>query len=159
MYLASIVDASLATPALKLHYNGTEYVAASLVKYPDGRQRMEFYVDQAAWALYPVLLGTAWLQWVSNGVFAGARRIEFNAHMDDIFMITGMFDPETGEEGEKENYRITPNDLVVCFQLPPSFTPPPPPCIAPFPSPFLPRTLFTSLSPLPLLTSSLSRKP
>ena len=89
-------------------------MAAVVISYPDGRTRMEFYVDQADWALYPVLLGTAWLQWASNGVFAGARRIEFNAHMDDIFMATGMFDIDKGEEGTKELYRMLPADLTVC---------------------------------------------
>lgn len=112
-YRTTIVDANIATPAVYLNEGGSQYVAAAILHYANGRERLEFYVDQATWALYPVLLGTAWMQWVSNGIFAGLRRIELNCHMDDIFMSTGMFNPATGQEGELEVYRMTPDDMEV----------------------------------------------
>eukprot|EP00026_Physarum_polycephalum_P003404 Phypoly_transcript_03415.p1 GENE.Phypoly_transcript_03415~~Phypoly_transcript_03415.p1 ORF type:complete len:767 (+),score=124.06 Phypoly_transcript_03415:97-2397(+) len=111
-YLAEVSDPVTATPVVRLSYNGTDYVAGAVIRYYDNRMRMEFYVDQAAWALYPVLLGNVWFEWASNGIFAGARRIEFNAHTDDIFMGTGTFDLKLREENLNNTYRIVPEDLT-----------------------------------------------
>ena len=59
-----------------------------------------------------MVLGNAWLDWVSNGLFIGLRRLEVNGQIDDVFMATGTFDPLIGGEGSVV-YRITTSDLQV----------------------------------------------
>lgn len=65
--------------------------------------------------MYPMVIANAWLEWVTNGIFAGLRRISLNAHMDDIFMSTGIFDIDLLDEGS-ETYRLTPEDLGLIIQ-------------------------------------------
>lgn len=109
----TIQTPAITKAAVDLYHGGSKYQVACFIKYDDGRHHLEFYLDSADWATFPTILGTAWLNWVTNGVFAGVRRIEFNAHMDDIFMSTGTFNPDTGKEDESEpmKYRIVPDDL------------------------------------------------
>lgn len=112
-YPSTIASPSLATPAMYASIGGEQFVLGAFIEYPDGRRRLELYFDQGEFALYSVLIGAAWFQWASNGIFGGLRRIELNAHIDDIFMATGAFDPVTGAESNTSTYRITPADLLV----------------------------------------------
>jgi hypothetical protein len=106
-----------ASKAIVATIDGTEYVLAALINYADdgsNRRRLEFYFGQGDWSHVFSLISGAWFNWLSNGVFAGMRRIELNAHMDDVFMSTGMFDINAKDgpgEGTKETYRITAKDL------------------------------------------------
>lgn len=78
-------------------------------------RRLEFYFDQADWALFTGIFGSAWLNWASNGVIGGLRRIELNPQVDDIFMATGEFDPSTWAENLGNPFRLSPNDVTVGF--------------------------------------------
>lgn len=112
-YPAKIITPSIATPALYGFIGDEQFIFGSFINYADGRRRLEFYFDQGEFALYSALVGAAWFQWASNGLFAGLRRIEFNAHIDDVFMATGGFNATTASESTTSIFRTTPADLQV----------------------------------------------
>lgn len=60
------------------------------------------------------MIGYAWLQWLSDGVYAGLRRIELNCQIDDMFMATGGWNSSAFTEG-RDAYRLTTSDLMVCY--------------------------------------------
>lgn len=113
--LATITDSTRATAAfnIKVVDSSSTFVAASIVTYPTGVKVLEFYIESADWAPFAPLVGHTWLNWVTNGIYLGLRRIEINVQVDDIFMNTGMFDNVTKDESNdpSNTYRITPQDL------------------------------------------------
>ncbi len=79
------------------------------------------YLVQADWALSTATLAPVWLHWLTNGLYAGARRIELNIQVDDVFMSTGTYSLETNDEDLSEAYRLLPGDLDVSPKPPHSF--------------------------------------
>jgi hypothetical protein len=112
VYPSTIVTASMASSALFFIPDGStsQYTVAAFITYPGNRRHLEFYFEQATWGLFAAVIGPAWFNWVTNGLFGGARRIEFNCHTDDVFMASEMYDPTINEAGST-TYRITPDDL------------------------------------------------
>ena len=108
-YPATILYDAVATPAVYAKIDGTLYVMAAFVN----KNTLQFFYDQADWAFFSSIFGGAWLNWASNGVVGGLRRIEFNAQIDDIFMATGDYDPNTGVESKATTYRLNPTDVAV----------------------------------------------
>jgi hypothetical protein len=78
----AITNTTLASVAITAAYSdGSTYPVACFIAYPDGRHHLEFYIGQvyvilflynfiklnfkqAMWALYSVILGNIWLDWV-----------------------------------------------------------------------------------------------
>jgi hypothetical protein len=118
-YPALVSDNAIAFPAVYLTLStnpSVQYVGAAIIKFPDTRRHLEFYFDNANWAEFSNALMSVWFQWASNGVFAGIRRIELNAQIDDVFMNTGMFNAAIGDEDKTNTYRLLPSDLDYILQ-------------------------------------------
>ena len=53
------------------------------------------------------VMGSAWVNWLTRGLFLGKRRIYLSAHVDDLFLTTDM----ATAGGSKPLFRLTPSDL------------------------------------------------
>eukprot|EP01111_Echinosteliopsis_oligospora_P000404 TRINITY_DN1042_c0_g2_i1.p1 TRINITY_DN1042_c0_g2~~TRINITY_DN1042_c0_g2_i1.p1 ORF type:complete len:869 (+),score=262.17 TRINITY_DN1042_c0_g2_i1:138-2744(+) len=115
-YPAVITNTSMATPAMYFAYPGdaTQYIASAFINFPDGRRQLQFYLDMAVWAPHAVAVGPFWLQWLSNNIFLGLRRIYLNAQLDDLFLASDLWDPDWTPVGQHEDgpiYRINETEL------------------------------------------------
>lgn len=119
-YPSQVITSSVATgvPAINIQVAGSTNIntVAAFINYNDGRKKLQFYVDQAKWTLHGVTLSSFWVNWVSNGIYAGARRMSFTCQVDDVFMNTAMYDPAVKGPGTKEYYRIVASDLQALSQ-------------------------------------------
>jgi hypothetical protein len=114
---------AVATPAMMMtwvNWTDTPYICAAFLKYTDGRRHMEYYIDQATWSFFSIVSSPLWVNWVTRGIYSGARRIVFNPHMDDVFMETSMWLSDELKEDSTDtvSYRINVTDLqaIVAWQ-------------------------------------------
>eukprot|EP00128_Syssomonas_multiformis_P016099 Colp12_sorted_trinity150504_noHs@33963 len=70
-YPAKIVDPSMAQPVLLLEPDAPDYpntdVIAAVIKYPDGREHLDFYMTVATWSSAANEIATMWVIWVVRG--------------------------------------------------------------------------------------------
>ena len=91
----------------------------------DGREYLAFTMDQSPYLLHSLALNYGVFNWVTRGVFLGARKIYFSPQMDDFFLandlfvrgVTGcmptafMLDPTYDASANCPSQRMTPQDL------------------------------------------------
>lgn len=116
-YPSEITESAEATvtAAVNIDSPSGSGMVGAFINFNDGRKQLHFFLDQADWSVASTILGHFWLQWVSNGLYAGMRRILFNPQVDDMFMPTGMYESALKAEGRTEVYRINTDDLQVCL--------------------------------------------
>ncbi len=68
---------------------------------PDGRECLALTMSHGADLAHTLLLGYGLVNWVTRGVFVGARRVYLSLEVDDIFGATRLSVPEreSGEDG------------------------------------------------------------
>ena len=70
------------------------------------REQMVFFISWASeWSSTSTFLQHGWIHWVTRGLYAGFRRIYFNTQIDDVHLVTYLYEPAGGE------YRSTVTDL------------------------------------------------
>ncbi|KAK2748412.1 hypothetical protein FQN55_004350 [Onygenales sp. PD_40] len=84
-----------------------ETVAAVINAFDDGRQQMVFFISWASdWSPTSGFLQHAWITWITRGLHAGYRRSYLSTQIDDMFLITELYDP-VGDQ-----FRIRPEDMT-----------------------------------------------
>jgi len=107
-----IVDTSTTTPFLYYEDKGNKGpVAATITKYPDGREKMSFYFDFANWSQTCIILNHLWLTWGTRSLFNGFRRVYFTPHIDDVFLSTRVVDPVNNTQDGTKTVRTTVEDF------------------------------------------------
>ncbi|MGI4849879.1 MAG: hypothetical protein ACRYGK_17345, partial [Janthinobacterium lividum] len=93
------------------------YAIASVYTYPDGRQNMAITADGNPNLIHTISLGYGIANWVSKGMFLGARKVYMNPQPDDIFLDDDIWNPQLLRESG--TYRMTGNDFMraVAWQL------------------------------------------
>ena len=81
-------------------------------RYADGRECLALTMSHSPDATHSLLLGYGLINWVTRGVFVGARRVYLGLQVDDIFGATRLWDPQrkSGEDGRI--CRLTAKDVA-----------------------------------------------
>lgn len=107
-YGASITDASTTTEIVQFAANGqlTKSTAAVINNF-SGRQQMVFFIGWATeWSVTSNILQHAYITWLTRGLYAGYRRVNFNTQIDDMFLITDVYKPAG------TNFRVRAADMT-----------------------------------------------
>jgi hypothetical protein len=83
--------------------DGEGNALAAVKTYPDGRERLALTFDSSPRLLHTKLLAHGLVDWVSDGLFLGERRVYMSAQIDDLFLPTELANGGT--------YRISGDDL------------------------------------------------
>lgn len=84
----------------------TSETVAAVVNNFSGRQQMVWFMTWATdWALGPTFLQHASIHFLTRGLFVGARKIHLNTQVDDVHVVTQLYEPTGGQ------FRIRPADL------------------------------------------------
>lgn len=86
------------------------HAIASVYTYPDGRQNLALTADGNQNLVHTISLGYGIANWVSKGVFLGARKIYMNPQPDDILLDNDMWNPAL--QRESGTYRLTGSDFL-----------------------------------------------
>lgn len=95
-YGATVADASTTTEIAQFAANGqiTSTTTAAVINNFSGRQQMAFFIGWATeWSQTSNILQHAYITWLTRGLYAGYRRVNFNTQIDDMFLITGVYKP------------------------------------------------------------------
>jgi len=95
-YASSITDASTTTEIAQFAANGqvTTTTTAAVINNFSGRQQMVFFIGWATeWSPTSNILQHAYITWLTRGLYAGYRRVNFNTQIDDMFLITDVYKP------------------------------------------------------------------
>jgi hypothetical protein len=76
-------------------------IVGAIRRSSDGRECLSLTMSHGADLTHTLLLGYGLVNWVTRGVFVGARRTYLSLQVDDIFSATRLWDPEreSGEDG------------------------------------------------------------
>jgi hypothetical protein len=104
-YRASIADPGTTTPLLETSDGD---LLAAVHTRADGSEVLAVTVDSASWSLHSQLLEFGIVEWLSRGLFVGARRIYLAPHIDDIFLASALW---TDGDGQPK-YRMSEGDVA-----------------------------------------------
>jgi hypothetical protein len=114
-YPTRITDPTIATPVLRFELAGSpdKPVAAAEIKRAGRVAELHFFFAQSELSSASLALNNLWVQWLTRGFYVGARRVLFSAEVDDLFMVSDIWDPatESNPENETRTYRISQGDL------------------------------------------------
>jgi len=108
-YPAIINNASIATEIAQFAPAGdfTTTTTAAVINNIGGRQQMAFFMGFATdWSSTSNFLQHAYIHWMTRGLFVGRRRIYFNTQIDDMHLVTDIYQPAGSL------YRVVPNDMA-----------------------------------------------
>lgn len=84
----------------------TDKTTAAVINNFDGRQQMVFFIGfDTTWSATSNYLQHAWITWITRGLYAGHRRVNFNTQIDDMFLETELYYPNG------TNFRIRTQDM------------------------------------------------
>jgi hypothetical protein len=84
----------------------TSRTTAAVINHVDGREQMAFFLGWATdWSQTSTFLQHAWINWMTRGVYTGFRRLYVNTQVDDMFLVTDLYQPQGS------TFRIRPADL------------------------------------------------
>ena len=89
-YLATPASSTNPVPLLQTSQG---FAIASVYNYPDGRANLAITADGNPNAVHSLALGYGVVNWVSKGMFLGARKVYLNPQPDDIIIADEMWDP------------------------------------------------------------------
>ncbi|KAF9892846.1 hypothetical protein FE257_000435 [Aspergillus nanangensis] len=79
---------------------------AAVINNFNGREQMAFFIGFATdWSPTSNYLQHAWITWVTRGMYAGYRRVNFHPQIDDMFLETDIYKPAG------TIFRITTQDM------------------------------------------------
>lgn len=120
VYPTKIINQDKAKAILSLtnhFFDETNNAIAAAITSPENTEKeMHFFFAQSQYFTPSIALSSGWIHWLTNGVYAGKRRIYLNVHIDDVFLSTGLFtgyDDESIDSyaPEKFVYRLSDDDL------------------------------------------------
>jgi hypothetical protein len=77
----------------------------------DGREEMVSTFDSNQYQLQNQLLRHGMLTWVTRGVYLGTERNYLTMHVDDVFLSSDRWDPNTHAEDTVKTIRMTANEV------------------------------------------------
>jgi hypothetical protein len=95
-YGAAVADPATTTEIAQFAPNGqvTTTTTAAVINNFSGRQQMVFFIGWATeWSPTSNILQHAYITWMTRGLYAGYRRVNFNTQIDDMFLITDVYKP------------------------------------------------------------------
>ena len=107
-YPATISDPTTTWQIAQFAAGGTFQQAstAAVINNFSGRQQMVFFIGWATdWSPTSNFLQHAYITWMTRGLYAGYRRVNFNTQIDDMFLITDIYSPNGTQ------YRVTTADM------------------------------------------------
>jgi hypothetical protein len=108
-YGASVANTSTTTEIAQFAANGqiTSTTTAAVINNFSGRQQMVFFIGWATdFSPTSNFLQHAYITWVTRGLYAGYRRVNFNTQIDDMFLITDIYKPSGSQ------FRLRAADLT-----------------------------------------------
>lgn len=108
-YGASVADTTTTTEIAQFAANGVvaQTTSAGVINNFSGRQQMVFFIGWATeWSPTSNVLQHAYVTWITRGLYAGYRRVNFNTQIDDMFLITDIYNPAGTQ------FRLRPADLT-----------------------------------------------
>ncbi|KAF2132401.1 hypothetical protein P153DRAFT_364804 [Dothidotthia symphoricarpi CBS 119687] len=80
---------------------------AGVINNFSGREQMVFFTSWATdWSPTSNFLQHAFITWMTRGLYAGYRRVNLNAQIDDMMLSTPIYNDANGTR-----YRVTPGDM------------------------------------------------
>jgi len=83
----------------------------SKLVYADGRKVLYSGISNAWYLIHSQVLKYEFLNFATKGVFLGARKVHLTAHVDDLFLADGVWDPVTNTTMEEPGFRGSPKDI------------------------------------------------
>lgn len=102
-------DGPVVTPLLVDSASGKALV--SKLVYSDGREVLLSTITNAWYLMYSQVLNYEFLNFATQGVFLGSRKIYLAAHVDDLFISDEIWDPKKNTTDANKTYRTTRNDI------------------------------------------------
>jgi hypothetical protein len=75
------------------------------------REVMISTITNASFLLHSEVLAYEFINWVTQGVFVGARRVHMAAHVDDLFRANSLWDPSLKKDNPNHTYRLNSADI------------------------------------------------
>jgi uncharacterized protein (TIGR03437 family) len=114
VYLASPVAAAEETTTPLLTYNGS--TVAVYHKDASGREYLALTFDNNPYLTHSMALNYGLFNWVTRGLFLGARKIYFSPQFDDFFIADIKYNPSTCPQGAFQT-DPTASDPPGCTQV------------------------------------------
>lgn len=95
-YGASVADAATTKEVAQFAANSqlATRTTAAVINNFSGRKQMVFFIGWATeWSPTSNILQHAYITWMTKGLYAGYRRVNFNTQIDDMFLITDVYKP------------------------------------------------------------------
>ncbi|KAK6584729.1 hypothetical protein PZA11_002953 [Diplocarpon coronariae] len=100
------------------------HTIAAVINDIEGREQMVWFMSWASdWSSTSNYLQHAWITWVTRGLYVGFRRVYFSTQIDDMFLSTGLYQPNStpqsnntyqlnnASQANEVEYRCTTADL------------------------------------------------
>ncbi|RJX75157.1 hypothetical protein DZ860_00260 [Vibrio sinensis] len=97
------------TPLLTESESGKALI--SVIEYPDGREVLLSTITNAWYLIHSQVLAYEFLNYATQGVFIGSRKVYLAAHIDDIFIENYIWDPVLNQTTGDIRYRTTAQDI------------------------------------------------
>ncbi|RJX75165.1 hypothetical protein DZ860_00300 [Vibrio sinensis] len=102
-------DGPSVTPILTDSETGKTLV--STIQYPDGREVLLSTITNAWYLVHSQVLAYEFLNYATQGVFIGSRKVYLAAHVDDLFIASELWDADANATPGDVSYRTTSNDI------------------------------------------------
>ncbi len=76
------------------------------------REVMISTIAHASFLIHSKVLAYEFINWATQGVFVGARRVYMAAHLDDLFLPNELWDPGLKASNPLQTYRLTSSDII-----------------------------------------------
>ncbi len=75
------------------YFDAGTAVAAVLCTPEPRRQVLALFFDHATWSVASLVVHNVWLQFLTRGVYLGARRLYISPHVDDVLLASDLWQP------------------------------------------------------------------
>ncbi|SFM25666.1 Agd3-related carbohydrate deacetylase [Nitrosomonas communis] len=75
------------------------------------REVMISTIANASFLIHSKVLAYEFINWATQGVFVGARRVYMATHLDDLFIPNELWDPSLKETNPLQTYRLNSSDI------------------------------------------------
>ncbi|SDW72077.1 hypothetical protein [Nitrosomonas communis] len=75
------------------------------------REVMISTISHASFLIHSKVLAYEFINWATQGVFVGARRVHMAAHLDDLFLANTLYDPSLKADNPLQSYRLNSSDI------------------------------------------------
>ena len=100
----------LKTPAGETLVSVIRYMMPSVATTPV-REVLLSTITNASYLIHSQALAYEFVNWVTQGVFVGGRKVHMAAHLDDLFIPDELWDPELQATNPLHTYRLNSDDI------------------------------------------------